>query len=102
MLRLLKSLFSPTLRALRRSLIELSKFDAVHYETVCEQIEKTRYAIMAMEGSPIDEGAQAEFLELHREKTRLTKKVQRLENRRRFLLEDIEKISAENLAESEK
>lgn len=87
-----KSLFSPTLRALRRSLVELSKFNAVHYATVCEQIEKTRYAIMSMEGNPVNELEQAEFIALRQQKSSLAKEVQRLESRRLFLTQDIEKL----------
>lgn len=101
MFSFLKTLFSPTLRALRRSLIELSKFNSVHYETVCDQIEKTRYAIMVMEGNPVDYAAQAKFLELNRDIARLAKEVQHLESRRRFLTEQVEKLEAESIADSE-
>ena len=100
MFSFLKTLFSPTLRALRRSLVELSKFKAVRYESVCDQIEKTRYAIMAMEGNAVDFSAHAKFLELHRDIARLAKEVQNLENRRRFLTEQVEKLEAESIVDS--
>lgn len=90
-----------TLDALQKSLIALSNGTAVHYETVCDQIERTRYAIMTMEGKPIDEAAQAEFLTLHQEKKRLAEEVKRLTSRRQFLLDDIKKNEEEKAELSE-
>lgn len=91
-MQFLKSLFSPTLRALCRSLVEMSKQDAVKFGNVTEQIEKTRYAILSLEGNPVNELEQAEFIALRQQKSSLAKEVQRLESRRLFLTQEIEKL----------
>ena len=81
-----------TLAAFRQSLVELSRFDAVQFQTVCEQIAMTRYAIAEMTGTPIDLDRQAEHLEAAKARSVVQRELQRLYSRQEALQREVAEL----------